>query len=121
MTPVTNADKARIIRKGMEIIATPETWCQGTYAKNEFGKNTFWYAPTACRWCALGACRLAAIQLAYCPRSMVGTTDLARELVTLEVDLFGPLVITLLNDTEGHTAVLAAMADRAAKLERTSK
>ena len=46
---------AQLLRDARALIATPERWTQGTFARDAAGRRTYTWADDACRWCAFGA------------------------------------------------------------------
>jgi hypothetical protein len=46
---------AEVLRKARELIATPDTWIRGDYARDVYGESVSASSYTACRWCSSGA------------------------------------------------------------------
>lgn len=96
-----------ILRAARQRIASPDQWCQGTYAQNASGDKVQSRDTRACRWCAKGALFAAGAQ---------------------EHDLYGPCLDILepemedniadFNDHHTHPEVLAAFDRAIAKLEQ---
>jgi hypothetical protein len=53
---------AELILAAKAIIANPNNWTQGTYARDKTGRPAMICAPSACQWCSRGAVRKAAMQ-----------------------------------------------------------
>lgn len=46
---------AAVLRRAAELIAEPEKWCQGSFAKNGRGGSEMPDSDAAVQWCAFGA------------------------------------------------------------------
>jgi hypothetical protein len=92
---------AIIMERARELIAEPEHWCRGSYARGKGGVSVSVGDSSARRYCAMGALILAAFDL-------VGNMGQARELAYSAAGTIsntGSLVFV--NDHAGHAAVLA--------------
>lgn len=78
------------------LIQDPNKWCQGSDAQNENGDAVCAWAPTACKWCAVGA--LWKTGDAYGPARL-----LLEEVAKKEFGQPGPMS---LNDAYSHNAVM---------------
>lgn len=102
---------ADILRQARDLIAEPEHWCQGAFARKVCGGTVPPGSPDAARWCMLGALMRCAV--------WVPEWILARASVVLE-DIVSPYSIESYNDLRGryHHEVIAvynraiAAADR---------
>lgn len=93
---MTTADK---LRAAKALIEDPAHWCQGHYALNADGADISAGDPRAVKWCAIGAC------------NHLGMTDKTTDYLYRS----SGSPVTLINDLEGHAAVLA-LFDRAIEL-----
>jgi hypothetical protein len=90
-----------IMERAREVIADPEHWCRGSFARGRGGVSVSVGDVSARRYCAIGAIILAALEI-------TGDTSRARELacsVATKISETGSLVVV--NDHQGHAAVLA--------------
>jgi hypothetical protein len=90
-----------IIERARELIAEPEHWCRGSYARGKGGVSVSVGDSSARRFCAMGALILAALEL-------TGDIQRGRELAyraASTISQTGSLVFV--NDHRGHAAVLA--------------
>jgi hypothetical protein len=97
MTPVD------ILKAARELIAKPERWTRGTFARNLDGHPVPYDTSLAASFCALGAiCHIATL----CPRERTQAECMLRgELPTLQL-------VSAFNDSHDHPEVLA-LFDRA--------
>jgi hypothetical protein len=90
----------RMIEKARELIAEPEHWCRGSYARGKGGASVPVMDRSAQRHCAMGALILAAFEVTGDVRR---ATELA-DSVSRMISKTGSLVFV--NDHQGHAAVL---------------
>ncbi len=53
------------LQAARDLIATPKTWCKGSYAKDKDGKNCPTHSGAAVSWCARGAVGFVGSTAAY--------------------------------------------------------
>jgi hypothetical protein len=93
--------KIQIVELARALIADERHWCWHTIALDNNGVALSAMSPRAVRWCALGAAIAAAYQLTH---DVDTAHKLAHEVLA---PIGGPITLTRVNDTRGHSAVLA--------------
>lgn len=53
--------RLKILRDARELLAKPNGWIQGSFARNKYGVATLIESSTACSFCAWGAVRRASL------------------------------------------------------------
>jgi hypothetical protein len=90
-----------IIDRARTIIANPDHWCQGSYAKSNGGVPVSAEDRSAQRYCAMGALILAAFEI-------TGDVGRGRELAYSAARIISNTrSLIFVNDHEGYAAVLA--------------
>ncbi len=92
----------QIIEKARALIATPETWTQGEFARDTCGERVSWRSPQAVRFCVWGALNRAAYDMTGDRRRSVTLADHAAR--TLR---HGVASLSGTNDQGTHADVLA--------------
>jgi hypothetical protein len=94
----------QVLINARALIADPAHWTRSFLACNAAGHPVAWYAPTAAKWCAMGAIYRGAYEL-------VGDRDQATSIGTKVAKSFSPLWLCqglmIMNDARGHAAILA--------------
>ena len=90
-----------ILERARTLIAEPDRWCRGSYARGKGGASVSVRDPSAQRYCAMGALLLAA----YETTGDVGQADELAYSLARSLSETGSLVF--INDRQGHDAVLA--------------
>ena len=98
MVKLTKVQK-EIVRVARDLIADPEHWCWGEFAQTAVGVSCSWGSPDACRWCAEGALRYAAIKVLDFDLDSFETLEPIGAIAY-------PDSLTNINDNQGHAAVL---------------
>lgn len=93
----------RLIERARELIADPEHWCRGSYARGKGGVSVSVGDSSARRYCAMGALILAAWEITGDVNRGDGLAYNAAKIVSKT----GSLVFV--NDHQGHAAVLALL------------
>jgi hypothetical protein len=97
--------KIQIVERARALIADEQHWCRGELALDANGMGVCPMSDEAVKRCGLGALIMAAYQI---------TTD-RREAINLAIKAMRPLhgsaTLMQINDTSGHTAVLALFDD----------
>ena len=93
--------KIQIVELARALIADELNWCWYTLALDKNGVAVSAMSPRAVRWCALGAAIAAAYQLTH---DFDTAHKLGHEVLA---PIGGPMTLTHVNDTRGHSAVLA--------------
>lgn len=106
-----------IIRHAREIISDPARWCRGASARDDKGEDWPALSSRAVSWCAWGALVKAASDLGLA--APVIEADYAAERIRRSQERDdGWFELHVINDNEGHAAVLAifdkALASEAA-------
>jgi len=96
----------RIIENARALIATPQTWTQGEFARDGNGERVSWRSPEAVRFCVWGALNRAAYDVTGDRRGAVTLADHAAR--TLRQ---GMKSLSGTND-QGTHAVVIAVFDR---------
>jgi hypothetical protein len=92
----------QIIEKARALIATPDTWTQGEFARDADGERVSWRSPDAVRFCVWGALNRAAYDMTGDRRRSITLADhAARALRKGVTSLSGT------NDQGTHADVLA--------------
>lgn len=94
-----------ILKGARELIAKPEHWTQGTYARDAAGRVAYWADEDACQFCALGAIGKASrknvwsLELAFVRAVLVAAIP---DSVSIE-----ERYVPTFNDSHSHAEVLA--------------
>jgi hypothetical protein len=92
----------RVIETARALIATPQTWTQGEFARDASGNPVSWRSPEAARFCLWGALNRAAYDMTGDRRQSITLADhAARALRNGVTSLSGT------NDKGTHADVLA--------------
>jgi hypothetical protein len=102
--------KLQIVQTAKELIQDERHWCRGYLAIDDYGFSVDPAGPDAVKRCALGALIAAAYQLT---NDKVSAHDLALNALR---PLCGSNSIVLINDHQGHAAVLALFDEALAGL-----
>ncbi len=94
--------ESQIIERARALIATPETWTQGEFARDTYSNRVSWRSPQAVRFCLWGALNRAAYEMTGDRYRSVSLADhAARALRDMGTSLSGT------NDRSRHADVLA--------------
>lgn len=99
-----SAETVEVLRRARALIADPEHWCTGDWARDAALIGAHPKDANACRWCASGALMAASDQ-----------PDGAGWVLTAAAHSLYAAEVIAVNDDLGHAAVLA-MYDRAIAL-----
>jgi hypothetical protein len=91
----------RIIDRARALIATPESWTQGEFARKADGEPVSWRSPHATQFCLWGALYRAAYEMTGDKRQSIGLGD--RAAATLR---YGRTSLSGVNDRGSHADVL---------------
>jgi hypothetical protein len=92
----------QIVQRARALIATPQTWTQDEFARDESGEPVSWRSPQAAQFCIWGALNRAARELTDDEHQRVRLADhAARALRSITPSL------SRLNDRGTHADVLA--------------
>jgi hypothetical protein len=92
----------QIVQRARALIATPETWSQGEFARDRAGEPVHWGSPEAARLCIWGALNRAARELTGDERQRVRLADHAARALRGRT-----ASISRLNDNGTHADMLA--------------
>jgi len=103
---MTTTVQKQVLINARALIADPAHWTRGTLACTANGRRVAWHDQSATKWCALGAIYRAAYDLVGDPKEAMRIgNEVARSISRTR--WFGGR-LPIMNDTRGHTAVLAA-------------
>jgi len=109
-----------VLQAARDLISDHHHWTKGSLARDNSGRETFYDAPDACRWCAVGALAKALRQCGAPDRGfrLVGGNERAL-LNRVAFELFDEESIMDANDNRNHADVLTIFdeAIRRASLE----
>jgi hypothetical protein len=92
----------QIVQRARALIATPQTWSQGEFARDGFGAPVSWRSPEATRFCIWGALNRAAREMCSDRQQRIRLADhAARALRGTAAS------ISRLNDNGTHADILA--------------
>jgi hypothetical protein len=100
-----------VIQRAREIISDEQHWCQGTYALSNGDFPISANNPSARRYCAMGALRVAAAEV--CSDAMAANS-LARDIA---MTVSPAASLTFVNDYSGHAAVLSLFDEAIRRLQ----
>ena len=103
---MTTTVQKQVLINARALIADPAHWTRGTLACTAHGLPVAWHDQSATKWCALGAIYRAAYDLVGDPKEAARIGNQVAKSISRSRWLGGRLPI--MNDTRGHTAVLAA-------------
>ena len=92
----------QIVESARALIATPEAWTQGEFARDAYGEPVSWRSPRAVQFCLWGALNRVAYEMTGDRYRSVGLADRA---ATALRD--GVTSLSGVNDRGTHTEVLA--------------
>ena len=92
----------RIVERARALIATPQTWAQGEFARDAAGEPVSWRSPDAARFCIWGALNRAAREMTGDERQRVRLADHAARALRGTTPS-----ISRLNDHGTHADMLA--------------
>jgi hypothetical protein len=92
----------RIVERARALIAAPQTWTQGEFARNDLGEPVSWRSREAARFCIWGALNRAAREMTSDERLRVRLADTAARALRGTTPS-----ISRLNDSGTHADVLA--------------
>jgi len=87
-----------LLIKAKSLIETPETWTQGTYAKDANGQSVTSFSTEATQFCAMGAIRRA---------TSCDAATFQRDKCYMAIRNAAGMDLTDYNDTNDHMAVMA--------------
>ena len=97
---MTATTRKMLLLAARDLIAQEGRWTKKLLACTETRRPVMWHDEEACRWCAVGAVRRAALDL-------VGEETRAQLLADEVLNACLPRNLSAINDQEGHAAVLA--------------
>ena len=108
MSSHNNKEKAKRLRAARELITNPEHWTTGVLSRDEAGGFVTPRSPHAVCWCVLGACQKVGV-----PGALITIAQ------TLLPECFSAITeVSLINDNDGHQAVLDLLDAAIARLEK---
>jgi hypothetical protein len=103
---MTTTVQKQVLINARALIADPAHWTKGTLACAANGRRVAWHDQSATKWCALGAIYRAAYDLVGNSKEAARIGNEVAKSICRSRWFSGRLPI--MNDTRGHTAVLAA-------------
>lgn len=92
----------QIVERARALIATPQTWTQGEFARDAHGEPVSWRSPKAVQFCLWGALNRVAYEMTGDRYQSVGLADHAAAALR-----DGVRSLSGVNDRGTHTEVLA--------------
>ena len=92
----------QIVERARGLIATPQTWTQGEFARDAHGEPVNWRSPQAVQFCLWGALNRAAYEMTGDRHRSVGLADHAAAALRR-----GVTSLSRINDHGTHAEVLA--------------
>jgi hypothetical protein len=90
----------QVLERARLIVADPTRWTRGTFARTKTGRVVSTFNDSAYKFCAMGALLLAAFEL-------TGDAGSASQILEKTAKVLSPTgSLTLINDYQGHAAVL---------------
>ena len=103
---MTTTVQKQVLINARALIADPARWTRGTLACTAHGLPVAWHDQSATKWCALGAIYRATYDFVGDPKKAARIGNEVAKSICRSRWFGGRLPI--MNDTRGHTAVLAA-------------
>ena len=94
----------QIVERARALVATPQTWTQGEFARNAGGEPVSWRSPEAAQFCLWGALNRAAYDMTSHRYASVGLADRAAAALRRGVPSLSGV-----NDRGMHADVLAVL------------
>ena len=103
---MTTTVQKQVLINARALIADPAHWTRGELACTAEGQSVAWCDPSATKWCAQGAIYRAAYDLVADQKEATRIGNGAAKSICRPRRLF--MSLTIINDRQGHAAVLAA-------------